>query len=168
MERAERCGYGRKRKTEGCKGGDRNRRADKDIWKKPGCGRNIIYGRGRGYLRFLGPNGAGKSTTIRSMLGLLTFSEGTIKLLQMDSKKRQKQILRQVGYMPSEAFIYPSMKVKEVVRFAAQARKQDCAKEAERLCEILEVDREKRSGNCLSATGKKSALSAQCSIDRSY
>ena len=43
--------------------------------------------------------------------------------------------------MPSEAFIYPSMKVKEVVRFAAQARKQDCAKEAERLCEILEVDR---------------------------
>lgn len=117
---------------------------------------------------FLGPNGAGKSTTIRSMLGLLTFSEGTIKLLQMDSKKRQKQILRQVGYMPSEAFIYPSMKVKEVVRFAAQARKQDCAKEAERLCEILEVDREKRSGNCLSATGKKSALSAQCSIDRSY
>lgn len=111
---------------------------------------------------FLGPNGAGKSTTIRSMLGLLTFSEGTIKLLQMDSKKRQKQILRQVGYMPSEAFIYPSMKVKEVVRFAAQARKQDCAKEAERLCEILEVDREKKIGEL--SLGNRKKVSIICAM----
>ena len=36
---------------------------------------------------FLGPNGAGKSTTIRSMLGLIRFQEGEIRLLQMDTVK---------------------------------------------------------------------------------
>ncbi len=39
---------------------------------------------------FLGPNGAGKSTTIRSMLGLIRFQEGEIRLLQMDTVKQQK------------------------------------------------------------------------------
>ena len=43
---------------------------------------------------FLGPNGAGKSTTIRSILGLLRFGQGEIKVLAMDSRKQQKEILR--------------------------------------------------------------------------
>lgn len=30
---------------------------------------------------FLGPNGAGKSTTIRSMLGLIQFQEGNIRIM---------------------------------------------------------------------------------------
>lgn len=93
---------------------------------------------------FLGPNGAGKSTTIRCMLGMLHFQKGEIRLLGMDVNKQQKEILRQVGYMPSEAMFYPSMKVKDVIRFAARARGMDCSGEADRLCAVLEVDREKR------------------------
>lgn len=93
---------------------------------------------------FLGPNGAGKSTTIRSMLGLLRFQKGEIRLLQMDAARHQTEILRQVGYMPSETMFYPSMKVKDVIRFAAKARDMDCAEEAEKLGRILEVDGEKR------------------------
>ena len=30
---------------------------------------------------FLGPNGAGKSTTIRSMLGLIQYESGTVRIL---------------------------------------------------------------------------------------
>ena len=93
---------------------------------------------------FLGPNGAGKSTTIRSMLGMLKFQEGTIKILQMDAVKQQKEILRKVGYMPSEAMFYPSMKAKDVIRFAAKARNLDCTQEADRICQILEVNMDKR------------------------
>ncbi len=51
---------------------------------------------------FLGPNGAGKSTTIRSMLGLIRFQEGEIKLLQKDAVKNRREVLSRVGYMPSE------------------------------------------------------------------
>ena len=93
---------------------------------------------------FLGQNGAGKSTTIRSMLGLIHYRKGEIRMLQMDAVRDQKEILRQVGYMPSEALFYPSMKVKDVIAFAARARKRDCSKEAHRLCGIFQVDGEKK------------------------
>ena len=50
---------------------------------------------------FLGPNGAGKSTTIRSLLGLIQFQEGSAFILGMDTRKKQNDVLKKVGYMPS-------------------------------------------------------------------
>lgn len=93
---------------------------------------------------FLGPNGAGKSTTIRSMLGFLRVNRGSMKILGMDGVKDREEILRNVGYMPSEAWFYDAMKVKDVIRYAADVRGLDCSKEAELLCERLKVDRNKR------------------------
>ena len=89
---------------------------------------------------FLGPNGAGKSTTIRSMLGFLRYEKGSIQILGKDAVKQHEQILREVGYMPSEAMFYPGMTVKEVIRLAADMRKLDCRQESEALCERLKVD----------------------------
>lgn len=134
----------------------------KTYGKKRGV-RNISFAVEEGDIfGFLGPNGAGKSTTIRSMLGMLHFTEGQIRLLQMDVKKQQKEILGQVGYMPSEAFIYPAMKVKEAIRFAAQARKRDCTKEAKRLCEILEMDVERKIGEL--SLGNRKKVSIVCAM----
>ncbi len=93
---------------------------------------------------FLGPNGAGKSTTIRSMLGLLKINSGSIKILGLDSVKNHEEILKNVGYMPSEAWFYDSMKVKDVIKYAADVREIDCSQEAEKLCERLKVDRNKK------------------------
>lgn len=93
---------------------------------------------------FLGPNGSGKSTTIRSMLGFLRVNSGSMKILGMDGVKDREEILRNVGYMPSEAWFYDAMKVKDVIRYAADVRGLDCSKEAELLCERLKVDRNKR------------------------
>lgn len=111
---------------------------------------------------FLGPNGAGKSTTIRSMLGMLHFQAGEIRLLGMDVRKQQKEILRRVGYMPSEAMFYPSMKVRDVIRFAAQARKTDCSREADRICSLLEVDTEKRISEL--SLGNRKKVSIVCAM----
>ena len=93
---------------------------------------------------FLGPNGAGKSTTIRSMLGLLRINSGKIKIFGLDSVKDHEEILRNVGYMPSEAWFYDSMKVKDVIKYAADVRGLDCSLEAEKLCERLKVDKNKK------------------------
>ena len=64
--------------------------------------------------------------------------------------------------MPSEAFIYPAMKVKEAIRFAAQARKRDCTKEAKRLCEILEMDVERKIGEL--SLGNRKKVSIVCAM----
>ncbi len=111
---------------------------------------------------FLGPNGAGKSTTIRSMLGFLKFDEGEIKILGLDSVKDHVEILKNVGYMPSEAWFYNSMKVSDVIRYAADARGLDCSKEAAKICERLKVDTNKRIKEL--SLGNRKKVSIVCAM----
>ncbi len=111
---------------------------------------------------FLGPNGAGKSTTIRAMLGFIRFDSGRIRLLQKDIRSHREEILAQVGYMPSEAMFYPTMKVKDVIRLAAQVRGVDCAQEARMLCERLQVDTEKKIREL--SLGNRKKVSIVCAM----
>ena len=111
---------------------------------------------------FLGPNGAGKSTTIRSLLGLIAFQEGEAEILGMDVKTHHREILSRIGYMPSEAMFYPSTKVKEVIRFAADMRKLDCTAEAQMLCERLQVDQNKRIEEL--SLGNRKKVSIVCAM----
>ncbi|MBD5521106.1 MAG: ABC transporter ATP-binding protein [Lachnospiraceae bacterium] len=111
---------------------------------------------------FLGPNGAGKSTTIRSILGLLKFSEGSIEVLGMTMPDSQEEVLCKIGYMPSEAMFYPAMKVKDIIRFAASMRGIDCREEAERLCERLALDGNKKIGEL--SLGNRKKVSIVCAM----
>ncbi len=111
---------------------------------------------------FLGPNGAGKSTTIRSLLGLIHFQEGTAQILGMAVGSKKKEILKEIGYMPSEAMFYPAMKVKDVIRLAADARGMDCGKEADMLCERLAVDRNKKIEEL--SLGNRKKVSIVCAM----
>lgn len=111
---------------------------------------------------FLGPNGAGKSTTIRAMLGFIGFDSGEIRLLGKDIRRHREEILAQVGYMPSEAMFYPSMKVREIIRLAARVRGADCGEEAERLCQRLQVDTEKRIREL--SLGNRKKVSIVCAM----
>lgn len=111
---------------------------------------------------FLGPNGAGKSTTIRCLLGLIQFEEGSAEIFGMDVKNRKNEILREIGYMPSEAMFYPSMRVKDVIRFAADMRKTDCREEAEMLCERFKVNQNKRIEEL--SLGNRKKVSIVCAM----
>ncbi len=111
---------------------------------------------------FLGPNGAGKSTTIRSMLGFLKINSGEIKILGMDSIKQHEEILRNVGYMPSEAWFYDSMKVADVIKYAADVRGMDCSEEARKLCERLKVDTKKKIKQL--SLGNRKKVSIVCAM----
>ena len=111
---------------------------------------------------FLGPNGAGKSTTIRSMLGFLKINEGSIKILGYDSVKDHEKILREVGYMPSEAWFYDSMKVGDVIKYAADVRGLDCTEEARKLCEKLKVDTQKKIKQL--SLGNRKKVSIVCAM----
>jgi len=111
---------------------------------------------------FLGPNGAGKSTTIRSMLGLIGFENGTIKILGKDAVKDHEAILKDIGYMPSEAQFYPSMTAAEVIRLAADVRGMDCSEEAAKLCERLQVDTKKKISDL--SLGNRKKVSIVCAM----
>lgn len=104
---------------------------------------------------FLGPNGAGKSTTIRSMLGLIRFQKGSIRIFDKDIRTDKEAILSEVGYMPSETMFYPAMKVKEMIQMAAEVRGKDCRKEAEKLCQRLQVDVDKKISDLSLGNRKK-------------
>ena len=115
-----------------------------------------FYGKARGivdldltvsegeFFGFIGPNGAGKSTTIRTLLGLIKKSRGSAQIFGKDIETDRKEILSQVGYLPSEAVFYSGMRVKDVIRFSADLRGKDCRKEAGELCERFDLDSSKK------------------------
>lgn len=111
---------------------------------------------------FIGPNGAGKSTTIRSILGLIHHDSGTAKICGLDVTTNNKAIMEQVGYMPSEANFYPSMKVSQIIEFAANARKYDCTLDAKNMIERLDVDPTKKIEEL--SLGNRKKISIICAM----
>ena len=111
---------------------------------------------------FLGPNGAGKSTTIRSMLGLIKYDKGQIRINGLDAKKDKEKILRDVGYMPSEAWFYSGMEVRDVLKFSADVRQTDCKEEAEKLCERLEINVKRKISEL--SLGNRKKVSIVCAM----
>lgn len=110
------------------------------------------YGKARGIINldlcvkegeffgFIGPNGAGKSTTIRTLLGLIKPTAGSAVIFDRDIDRDKKEILKEVGYLPSEAIFYQGMRVRDILKLSADLRRQNCTKEAEVLCERLQLD----------------------------
>ena len=112
---------------------------------------------------YLGPNGAGKSTSIRCLLGMISASSGEAYLLGSRAGERGfSEALNRVGYMPSEANFYPSMRVGEVIQYAARLRGMDCAEEAGRLCRKLEVDCYKKIREL--SLGNRKKVSIVCAL----
>ena len=67
----------------------------------------------------LGPNGAGKTTTIRMLLGIIEPDSGSRTLLGRD---RPLDAAREVGYLPEERGLYPSMHCREAIAFMGALR----------------------------------------------
>lgn len=74
------------------------------------------------------------------MLGLIFPTGGNAQIFGMDVVKKKQDILRKVGYLPSESAFYPGMKVKEVLKLSADLRKKDCSEETKLLCDRMQLD----------------------------
>ena len=128
------------------------------------------YGKSRGIINvclsveagecfgFIGPNGAGKSTTIRTLLGLISATSGSAYIFGKDIVKEKEMILRDIGYLPSEAVFCSGMKVREILKLSADLRKKDCSAEALKLCERLQIDTEKKVDELSFGNRKKVAI----------
>jgi len=93
---------------------------------------------------YIGPNGAGKSTTIRLMLSLIFPDSGSVKIFGLDAFKNSDIISQEIGYLPSEVFYYENMKVKDFFKYNASFYQRDCKRRTKELCEILELDQNRK------------------------
>lgn len=128
------------------------------------------YGKARGILDldltvaqgeffgFIGPNGAGKSTTIRTLLGLITPTSGSARILGKDISNEKESILMNIGYLPAEALFYQGMKVKDVLKLSAGLRKTDCSAESKLLCDRLQLDTSRKIDELSFGNRKKVAI----------
>lgn len=114
------------------------------------------------FFGFIGPNGAGKSTTIRTLLGLISPTCGKAEILGKDIADQKREILSDIGYMPSEAFFYRNQKVKDILKLSAGLRQKNCSLEAERLCERLSLDTEKKISEL--SLGNRKKVSIVCAL----
>ncbi|MCR4777616.1 MAG: ATP-binding cassette domain-containing protein, partial [Lachnospiraceae bacterium] len=73
-----------------------------------------------------------------------------------------EKILKEVGYMPSEAWFYDSMKVSEVIKYAADVMGLDCSAEAEKLCKKLKLDTSKKIKQL--SLGNRKKVSIVCAM----
>lgn len=110
------------------------------------------------FFGFIGPNGAGKSTTIRTLLGLIAPTGGTARIFGLDIVKDKEKILKNIGYLPSEAVFYSGMKIKDVLKLSADLRKKNCTEEAEILCERLQLDVTRKADELSFGNRKKAAI----------
>ncbi len=114
------------------------------------------------FFGFIGPNGAGKSTTIRTLLGLISPSSGSAKILGLDIVNDNKKILEKTGYLPSEINFTSGMKVKDVIRFSASLRKKNCEENAKSLCERLAIDTSKKVDDL--SLGNRKKVGIVCAV----
>ncbi len=89
---------------------------------------------------FIGPNGAGKSTAIRTLMGLLRPTSGSVSVLGMDCQNQASHIARVVGYLPSENSYYPNLNVREQLQFTADLYQINGTARMEELAERFHLD----------------------------
>ena len=85
---------------------------------------------------FVGPNGAGKTTTIRMVCGLMLPNRGNIAINGMDALTHQKEIKKQIGYVPDFFGVYDNLKVREYMDFYGSMYRMG-SKEIERISDDL-------------------------------
>lgn len=96
---------------------------------------------------FIGPNGAGKSTTIRTVLGLLQPTSGSVTIFGQDALKNGAEIRKKIGYLPSEVFYYENMKAKDLLTYSASfydLKKSEVEPRLEKLASLMQLDLNKK------------------------
>lgn len=68
---------------------------------------------------FIGPNGAGKSTMMKIITGFIPPTTGTVTVNGIDVAAGDKEIKKNIGYLPENNPLYPEMFVREYLNFIA-------------------------------------------------
>ena len=87
----------------------------------------------------LGPNGSGKSTTMRSFMGFLNSSEGSLKVAGIDTIANPVEAKEIIGYLPGAPQLPQNLNSKSLFKLGADMRGQSIDYAME-LAEKFELD----------------------------
>lgn len=115
------------------------------------------------FFGLLGPNAAGKTTLISLMCGLLDVSEGHIYIEGQEVKSHQSRLCELIGLIPQEIALYPTLTVRENLRFFGRMYGMHGKALNERVDECLHILKltphaEKRISNCSGGIQRRTNL----------
>ena len=93
---------------------------------------------------FIGPNGAGKSTTLRTIMGLINKTSGSILFNDKELDIEDINIKEKIGYLPSEINLYEDMTIKEILNYHESFYKKDLTKRRKELINLFKIDENKK------------------------
>jgi ABC-2 type transport system ATP-binding protein len=72
---------------------------------------------------FIGPNGAGKSTMMKIITGFIPATSGSVTINGLPVEDDNREVKKQIGYLPENNPLYPEMYVREYLGFVASIYK---------------------------------------------
>jgi ABC-2 type transport system ATP-binding protein len=85
---------------------------------------------------FLGPNGAGKTTTLKLLMGLVSPTSGTARILGMDLD--DPRMKAQIGFLPEQPYFYDHLTAVELLNYYAQLSGVPAKERAQKVNSILD------------------------------
>ena len=70
----------------------------------------------------IGPNGSGKTTLIKSIVGAIKPSSGSISVCGMDPQKDKWKTRKLIGYMPQSSSLFESLNTRDNITFFGKKR----------------------------------------------
>ncbi len=119
------------------------------------AGVDLVVRRGE-VVGLLGPNGAGKTTILRSLMGYLRPTAGTVSALGGDVAALG--VRAKVGYLPADAGLDRKLTVDALLSWYGALRGGVDRDWVDGLCERLEVERDRRIGDLSTGNRRKVGL----------
>ncbi len=112
----------------------------------------------KGIVGLLGPNGAGKSTFIKTVLGLVSFDSGDVRISGMDPRTDVMAIRDRVGYMPEHDCLVDTMSGLELVTYFGRLSgmtKEDSIPRSHEVLDFVGLGEERYRPTSTYSTGMK-------------
>jgi len=97
----------------------------------------------------VGPNGAGKSTAMKSMLGMLSLTSGSVQFTSEDITNMlpQDRVDLGIAFVPQTQNVFTGMTVEENLEMGAFLRKDNIQNTMDQIYELFPILKKKRNQN---------------------